>query len=289
MIFKGSCTALVTPFSSRKQKINKKVLKKLIDMQIDGGSKAILILGTTGESSTISKDEQFEMADFCVKYVNHRLPVIIGSGSNNTKEAIEKSLAFEKIGADGLLIVSPYYNKTSQNGLTVHYEKIADNVKTPIILYNIPSRTGVNILPETVIRLSKHKNIVGIKEASGNLMQVAEILKNADKDFAVYSGDDALTLPILSLGGHGVISVAGNIVPHFTQQICELFENGEIKKAQELYYNLLPLMRALFCDINPIPVKAALNLLGIKVGECRLPLTSTSVKNKHLLKKVMKI
>lgn len=289
MIFKGNCTALVTPFNKSGTKINYEALKKLIDMQLSSNCSAILFIGTTGESTTLSQKEKYELAKFGIEYVNHKVPVIVGAGSNSTKEAIEKSKIYESLGADALLHVTPYYNKCTQTGLLHHYTAIADSVNIPIILYNVPSRTGVNILPETIRILSKHKNIKGIKEASGNMAQIAEILRTCSKDFAVYSGDDSLVVPILSLGGKGVISVTGNISPYLMQTMCDAYFKGNTLYACELQHKLAPLINALFSEVNPIPVKEALNLLGLDVGPCRLPLTKISTKNKHKLKKLLGI
>lgn len=287
MIFQGNCTALVTPFSRNGEKINFKVLADLLDMQIDCNSSAVLILGTTGESATLTKEEKISVVKFAIKHVAGKIPVIVGAGSNNTKKAIENSKLFESIGADALLHVTPYYNKCTQKGLIEHFTKIADSVNIPIILYNIPSRTGVNILPETVKILSQHKNIVGIKEASGNLTQIGEIIRICPKDFAVYSGDDNLTLPILSLGGKGVISVFGNLAPFIMQELCHEYFNGNTIYACKIQHKISPIIKQLFCEVNPIPIKEALKMLGINVGSCRLPLCKMDAKNRKKLKQVL--
>ena len=280
-MFKGLCTAIVTPFIENR--VDYETFKNLIDFQINNGAKAIVFFGTTGEASTLSKKEKLTIADFAVKYVNKRVKVIVGSGSNNTLEAVKSSKAYQKLGVDGLLIVTPYYNKCTQQGLIEHYKKIADSVNIPIILYNVPGRTGVNILPSTVLTLSKHKNIVAIKEASGNIVQAQEILSVVDKDFKVYSGDDALLLPLLSVGGSGVISVASNIVPREMSSICDYYFYGDTKKARDLQLKLLPLIQALFIEVNPIPIKKAMEILKMCSSTLRLPLTN-KMKEENLLK-----
>lgn len=286
-IFKGSATALVTPFSENGEKIDYEVLKNLIDFQINNGTKALIILGTTGEASTISLDERIKIIECAVKHTNKRVPVIAGSGSNDTKIAINNSKIYEKLGADALLIVTPYYNKSTQKGLISHYTKIAESVSLPIILYNVPGRTGVNILPATVKELSKNKNIVAIKEASGNLEQIGEILRICGDKIDVYSGDDALILPILSIGGKGVIGVASNIVPSLVNQLCESFFENQLEKSREIQFLLNPLIKTLFLEVNPIPVKTALNLMKKNVGALRLPLYSMEEENIEKLKTEM--
>ncbi|MDD2445636.1 MAG: 4-hydroxy-tetrahydrodipicolinate synthase [Clostridia bacterium] len=284
-IFNGSATALVTPFSESGESVNFNALKDLIDFQIENGTKALVILGTTGEASTISLDERIKIIDCAVKHVGGRVPVIAGAGSNDTQTAIENSKAYEKLGADALLIVTPYYNKSTQKGLIAHYTTIAENVNIPIILYNVPGRTGVNILPSTVKTLSEYKNIVGIKEASGNMEQISEIIRICDKKFKVYSGDDGLIVPILSIGGSGVISVVSNIVPNIVNELCESFFKDEISKSKDLQLLLNPLIKAMFIEVNPIPVKTALNLMKKSAGGLRLPLTEMSDENNlNLLK-----
>lgn len=287
-IFRGSCTAIVTPFSQSGKSINYKTFKKLIDFQIENGTSAIVFMGTTGEASTMTKKEKEKVAKFAVEYVNKRVPVIIGAGSNNTKDAISNSQIFEKLGADALLHVTPYYNKATQNGLIKHYTEIAKSVKIPIILYNVPSRTGVNILPDTVKKLSQIENIVAIKEASGNFEQIVEILKITDKNFSVYSGDDANIFLVLALGGKGVISVVSNLLPQETANICKTFFEGNIEKSRQIQFDLMPIIKALFGEVNPIPIKTALKLKGFKVGIPRLPLTEMEKKNVKNLKKILK-
>ncbi len=287
MLFKGNCTALVTPFT-KNNKINFKVLKNLIEKQIEAKTSAILILGTTGESSTLSMEEKTELVKQAKSIINKRVPLIVGAGSNNTQEAIKLSKTFQSLGADALLVITPYYNKATQKGLFLHFKKIASSVDIPIILYNVPSRTGVNMEPKTVVKLAKIFNIVGIKEASGNLVQISKIIKDAPYDFCVYSGDDSLTLPSLSVGCCGVFSVAANIFPTEINKICENFFKGKIQEAQNLHNKLLGVFETLFCEVNPIPIKTALNILGENVGGLRLPLCHMSAKNLHILKKEIK-
>jgi len=288
MLFKGLCTAIVTPFTEDLKQVNYELFKTLIDKQIEGGAKAIVFFGTTGEASTLTKQEKIEITKFAVDYCKGRVAVIVGSGGNNTLEVIENSKTYESLGVDGLLIVTPYYNKASQLGLIKHYTLIADSVNIPIILYNVPARTGVNLKPETVLTLSRHPNIVGIKEASGNLSQIMEIRRLCSDDFAIYSGDDGLILPILSIGGIGVISVLSNVLPKETNDICEYFFNGEIDKSKDLQLKLLPLINALFSEVNPIPVKNALDILGFDVGGLRLPLCKEMSDENYLnLKQIL--
>lgn len=281
-MFKGSGVAIVTPFD-KNNKINYGVLKELIEFQIKNSTDAIIVCGTTGESSTLSKEEKKEVIKFTVDVVKKRIPVIAGTGSNNTEDAIMLSKYAETIGADGLLLVTPYYNKCTQEGLYLHYKKIAENVNIPIILYNVPSRTCVNIEVNTLLKLSKIKNIVGVKEASSNISQITNILSKVDKNFLVYSGNDDQILPILSLGGSGVISVLANIYPRETHDICYEFFNGNIEKSRELQFKYLETAKNLFTEVNPIPVKEALNYLNFNVGSCRLPLSKINDKNKEKL------
>lgn len=283
-IFKGSATALVTPFSNSGDKINFDTLKKLIDFQIENGTKALIILGTTGEASTITFEERKKIIECAVSHTKKRVPIIAGAGSNDTMTAILNSKTYEKLGVDGLLIVTPYYNKSTQKGLIEHYTKIATSVDLPIILYNVPGRTGVNILPSTVKELSKIKNIVAIKEASGNLEQISEIARLCENEIDIYSGDDALVLPILSLGGKGVISVVSNIAPLLTSKLCESFFDGKLEQSRKYQFMLKPLIKALFSEVNPIPVKTALNLMNFNAGILRLPLTSMEKENFGKLK-----
>ena len=264
------------------------MFKKIIDYQINNGVSSLVFLGTTGESSTLTEVEREEVVKFAVEYVNKRVPVIIGAGSNSTSEAIKRSVRFEELGADALLHVTPYYNKTTQKGLIEHYSKIAHAVKIPIILYNVPSRTGINILPQTVFELSKVKNIVGIKEASGNIEQVAEISRICGKDFAIYSGDDALTLSILCLGGSGVISVASNALPKKMVEICEHYFIGNIEHARELQFKMNPFIKLMFSEVNPIPIKYTMKKVGFDCGKPRLPLLEPLNKTKLSIGKCLK-
>lgn len=281
-MFKGSGVAIVTPFD-KNNKIDYITFAKLIEFQIINNTDAIVVCGTTGESSTLSENEKREIINFTVEFVKKRVPVIAGTGSNNTENAINLSKYAEKVGADGLLVVTPYYNKCTQKGLYLHYKEIADNVKLPIILYNVPSRTSVNIDVDTVIKLSKIKNIVGIKEASSNISQITNMMAKLDKNFFVYSGNDDQILPILALGGSGVISVLANIYPKETHDICYEYLNGNFDKAKKLQFKFLDVIKNLFIEVNPIPIKDALNYLGYNVGKCRLPLCDMDVKNKEKL------
>ena len=282
-IFRGVATALVTPFSQDGTKVDFEALKKLIDNQIENGVSSLVFLGTTGEPATMTQDECDEVIKFAVDYVNHRVPVIAGAGGNNTRIAIEKSKRYEEFGVDALLHVTPYYNKATQNGLVAHFTQIANSTQLPIILYNVPGRTGVNILPATLKTLSKIPNIVAIKEASGNIEQITEIIRTCGEDLPVYSGDDGLTYSILALGGAGVISVASNVVPKQMFELCSSYFCEDIKKAREIQFELLPLIKTLFVEVNPIPAKAALSYLGMIGPALRLPLTPMSDENKQKL------
>lgn len=285
ILFKGCGTAIATPFT--KDGVNFEEFRKLLEFQIQEGADAIIVCGTTGESSTMTKQEKQDTIRFAIETVDKRIPVIAGTGGNNTKEAIEMSQYAESVGADGLLLVTPYYNKTTQEGLMAHYTAIAQSVSIPIILYNVPSRTGVNILPETCLALSKISNIVAIKEASGNISQVAKIASLCKDELAIYSGNDDQIIPILSLGGLGVISVLSNIEPKFTHQMVMDYLNGNIEAARNAGLKCLPLVDALFCEVNPIPVKAALCMKGFDFGIPRLPLIEMSSKGKEKLQKAM--
>lgn len=280
-LFKGSGVAIVTPYNDEGIDFNK--LEELIEWHISEGTDAIIICGTTGEASTMDEDEQKSAINFAVKKVNKRIPVIAGTGSNNTRHSVNLSKYAESVGADGLLIVTPYYNKTTQQGLIEHYRTIADSVNIPIIVYNVPGRTGLNVLPKTIKELSKHKNICGVKEASGNISQVAEIARLVPKDFYIYSGNDDMIVPLLSLGGVGVISVVANILPKDTHNIVKYYLDGNIDKSKDLQLKMKPLIDVLFIETNPIPVKTAMNLLGMKAGKFRLPLTNMSQENIKLL------
>jgi len=286
-MFKGSIVALVTPF--KKNKIDEKTLKDLVEFHIKNNTSGIVPVGTTGESATLDYEEHDKVIELVVKYANKRIPVIAGTGSNSTAEAIMLTKHAKKVGADASLQVSPYYNKPTQKGLYEHFRTIAESVDIPIILYNIASRTAVNIEPETISKLAKDcKNIIGIKEASGSLEQMARIKLLCPKDFILLSGDDALTLPVLSIGGVGVISVVANIIPKDVARLLEEFEKGNLNKAQEIFYKMFPLIKAMFLETNPIPVKTAMSLLGLCSSEMRLPLTSMSEENLEKLKKALK-
>lgn len=286
-IFEGSAVAIATPFID--DKVNFEQLRKLIEFQIENKTDAIVVCGTTGEASTMSEEEVLETIKFTVDTVKHRIPVIAGTGSNCTKTAIRRTKFAEKIGVDGVLIVTPYYNKTSQEGLIAHYSEIANATTLPIIMYNVPSRTGVNIEANTVKELSKIDNIVGIKEASGNLSQVATIASKTSEDFSIYSGNDDQILPVLSLGGKGVISVLANIAPKETHDMVKMYLNKDIKQAKDLQLEYLDLIHALFSDVNPIPVKDALNAMGFDYKEPRKPLVSLNQeKHKILVKEMQK-
>ncbi|MDD5794998.1 MAG: 4-hydroxy-tetrahydrodipicolinate synthase [Clostridiales bacterium] len=287
IIFKGAGVAIVTPMLNNEE-INYEELKRLIDFNIENGTDAIIITGTTGESATLTDEEHKQAIKFTVDYVNKRIPVIAGTGSNDTNYAVQLSQFAEKVGADGLLIVTPYYNKTTQKGLIDHFTYIADRVNTPIILYNVPSRTGVNIKPETYLELSKHKNIVAVKEASGDISAVLKIKALCKDNLNIYSGNDDQIVPMLSLGSLGVISVLSNVAPKETSEICKSFFNGDVKRSLELQTKYLDLIDALFCEVNPIPVKTALNLMGFKVGNLRRPLVSMEESNLNTLKEALK-
>ncbi|RMG60673.1 MAG: 4-hydroxy-tetrahydrodipicolinate synthase [Deltaproteobacteria bacterium] len=285
-MFEGAIVATVTPFKNGK--VHYPSLKKLIERQISSGTDGIVPCGTTGESATLSYEEHKKVIEFTVKTVKGRVPVIAGTGSNNTEEALMLTKHAKKVGADGALVITPYYNKPTQEGLYQHFKKIAETVDIPIIVYNVPSRTGVNILPETVVRLSKIDNIVGIKEASGNLNQVCEIIRRTPSSFSVLSGDDFLTYPMLCVGGRGVISVASNVVPDQMAAMYDAFVSGDVKTAQKIHYRLMPLFRALFLETNPIPAKTALGLMGVIEPELRLPLTEMSPAPKKELTRVLR-
>lgn len=286
-IFTGSGVAIVTPMNDDFS-VNYDALGKLIDFNIDNGTDAVIICGTTGESSTMTDQEHLDVMEYAIKRVNKRIPVICGTGSNDTGYAKKLSVEAEKMGADGLLLVTPYYNKTSQAGLIAHYTAIADAVNIPIILYNVPSRTGVNIAPETLLELSKHENIVAVKEASGNISQVAKVAALCGDNLDIYSGNDDQIIPIMSLGGKGVISVLANTMPFETHEICQLCLENKYPQAREKANALLEYTNALFCDVNPVPVKEALNIMGFGVGNCRLPLVRTSDANIQKLTNAMK-
>lgn len=286
IIFKGCGTAIITPFNE--DGVNYEEFKKMIEFQIKNKADSIIVCGTTGEASTMSEQEKKDVIKFAVDTVDKRIPVIAGTGGNNTKSVIEMSKYAESVGVDGLLIVTPYYNKTTQEGLIAHYSEIAKNVKSNIILYNVPGRTGVNIAPKTCLELSKIKNIVAIKEASGNISQIAEISSLCKNNLYIYSGNDDQIVPILSLGGIGVISVLSNIMPKTVHDMVYNYLNGDVNKSCKLQLDTLDLTKSLFCEVNPIPVKYACNLIGFNAGIPRLPLVEMSSEGKIRLEKSMK-
>ncbi len=286
-MFKGSMVAIVTPFKN--DKIDEVAYKKLIEFHIKNGTSAIVPCGTTGESATLDYAEHDHVIELTVKYVDGRVPVIAGTGSNSTREAIDLTKHAKKAGADASLQVSPYYNRPTQKGLYEHFKKIAEAVDIPIILYNIASRTGVNIEPETMAKIAKDcKNIVGVKEASGSLEQMSRIKLLCGEKFDLIAGDDSLTLPILSIGGTGIISVVANIVPKDVADMVKFFEEGDMEEAQDMHYKLLPLIRAMFIETNPIPVKTAMGLMGLCAPDLRLPMCEIMPENKEKLVKALK-
>ncbi len=270
-VFTGAGVAIITPMNADGS-INYDEFGRIIDFQVENETDAIIVCGTTGESATMTDEEHVECIRYCVNRVNKRVPVIAGTGSNDTKYAVDLSKEAEKLGADALLVVTPYYNKTSQRGLAAHFTAIADSVNVPIILYNVPSRTGVNIALDTYAELSKHKNIAAVKEASGNISAIAKIFEKCGDDLDVYSGNDDQIVPIMALGGKGVISVLSNVAPRETHQIAQLCLDNNVAEAAKMQIKYLELMNNLFIDVNPIPVKEAMNMMGFKAGECRLPL-----------------
>lgn len=286
-IFSGAGVAIVTPMYPDGS-IHYEKLGQLIDWQIENHTDAIVICGTTGESACMTDQEHIDCIEFAVKHTAGRVPVIAGAGSNDTAYAVQLSKETKQLGADALLHVTPYYNKTSQKGLIAHFNAIADATDLPIILYNVPSRTGVNIKPETYAQLAKHPNIVAAKEASGNISQVAQIKALCGDDLDLYSGNDDQIVPLLSLGAKGVISVLSNVMPKETHDICALFFEGKVQESAALQLKLLDLINHLFMDVNPIPVKAAMNLMGFDVGECRLPLVSMDDAQIGVLRQSMK-
>ena len=287
-IFKGAGVAIVTPMKDNLE-VDYDALETNINYQIDNGTDAIVIAGTTGESATLSEEEHKKVVKAAVEFTKHRVPVIAGTGSNSTQTAIELSQEADADGVDAVLIVTPYYNKATQKGLIAHFTAIADSVKVPVILYNIQGRTGVNIAPETIVYLFNNvENIVAVKEASGNISQVAKIMQLTDGKIDLYSGNDDQVVPILSLGGSGVISVLSNVAPRETHDMVQKFLDGDVAGSREIQLRALPLIDALFCEVNPIPVKAALNLMGKEVGPLRLPLTEMEPQNQERLAKAMK-
>lgn len=283
-LFIGSAVAIVTPFTENG--VDYETLEKLIEFQIAGGSDAIVVCGTTGEASTMPDDEHIAVIKFAVEKINKRVPVIAGTGSNDTRHAVELSKAAQDVGADAILSVTPYYNKATQKGLYEHFKLIANNITIPIILYNVPSRTNLNLNPETIKALSQIDNIVALKEC--NLGQVGDVVNLCGEEFAVYSGDDNTVLPLLSLGGKGVISTMANIIPRDTHDMVAKFFQGDVNGAIKMQLQTLNLIKALFSEVNPIPIKAAVNLLGFKTGLCRMPLTELSEDNLEILRAEMK-
>ena len=284
-VFLGSGTAIVTPFIDGA--VNYKKLSELMDMQIAGGTSAIIVCGTTGEGSTLSLEEHIATVDYCVKYVNSRIKIIAGTGSNDTQAALFLSQEAEKSGADALLMVTPYYNKTTQRGLVKHFNFIADRVSLPIILYNVPSRTGMSFTAETYAELSKHPNINGVKEASGNFSLISATLALCGEDLFIWSGNDEDTVPMMSIGAKGIISVLSNIAPAEVVKMTDYCFSGDFKHATELHLKYLDLVSKLFIEVNPMPVKAAMNLMGMDVGEPRMPLCDMAPENLEKLRKSM--
>ncbi len=287
-IFKGAGVAIITPMTETGA-VNYDEFAKIIEDQIAGGIDSIIVCGTTGEASTLTHEEHIECIRFCVEKVAKRVPVVAGTGSNSTETAIYLSEEAKKAGADGLLIVTPYYNKATQKGLYYHFEKIANAVDLPIILYNVPSRTGMNIAPQTVADLVKNvPNIVGVKEASGNISQVAAIMHLTKGEIDLYSGNDDQIVPLLSLGGSGVISVLANVAPKLAHDICQTYFDNNTAESARLQLDAIPLIDALFCEVNPIPVKEGMNRMGYQAGVCRLPLTPMEEKNATILEDEMR-
>lgn len=287
-IFTGAGVALITPMNEDGS-VNYTKLEEILEFQIANGTDAIIICGTTGEASTLSDEEHLSCIRFACEVTKKRIPVIAGTGSNCTESAVYLSKEAEKCGVDGLLVVTPYYNKATQNGLKAHYKKIASEVNVPIILYNVPSRTGTTISPQTVVELcTEVPNIVGVKDATGDLSEVAQLLALADGKVDVYSGNDDQIVPVLSLGGKGVISVLSNILPQETHDIVETYLNGDVEKSRDLQLRYFALIKALFSEVNPIPVKKAMNLMGMNVGSLRLPLTEMEESNAEKLAEEMK-
>lgn len=284
-LFTGSGVALITPFNE-KNEINFEKLRELLEFHVENNTDAIIINGTTGESATLSEEEKLEIIKFTVDVIDGRIPVIAGTGSNNTEHALKLSIEAEELGVDGLLIVTPYYNKGNENGIYNHYKTIAENVKIPIILYNVPSRTGVNLSIKLLKKLAQIENIIGIKEASGDMSYTAKIAREID-NFDIYSGNDDITIPILSIGGAGVISVTANIIPDEIHNMTEAFFNKDTDKAAAMQLAYNELTDALFIEVNPVPVKEAMNYLGFEVGECRLPLGTMADENKKYLYEVL--
>ena len=285
-MIRGSIVALITPFNEDGS-VNYKSLRELIDWHVEQQTDAILVLGTTAETPTLTLSEEDEIARISIEQAKGRVPIIVGSGSNNTMVAIEQSLKYEKMGADALLVITPYYNKTSKAGMVNHFTQVADAVHTPVYVYNVPGRTGVTISYEALAEISKHKNIVGIKEASGDMSLVCKFSKLINDNFNIYSGNDDINVPLLSMGGAGVISVLANILPKETHDMAMAYLNGDVKKARDMQIKYLDFINALFIETNPIPIKEAMNLVGLNVGGYRLPLCPMAEDTKAVLKSEM--
>lgn len=285
MIFKGTATALITPFTS--DGVDFDSFDRILDDQLSGGVDAVVVLGTTGEPATMMAAEKKAVIEFAVKKLKGKLPVIVGTGANSTSAATEMSVLAESLGADALLLVTPYYNKATQQGLIAHFRTVADAVHTPIICYNVPGRTGVNMLPATFAELAEHPNIAAVKEASGNMEQIEEAIRLTEGKAVVYSGDDGITVPVMAMGGMGVISVVSNAAPRFTAEMTSAFLSGDLKKAAKMQLDMLPLVRALFSEVNPIPVKKAMQLRGLCNGTLRLPLTEMTAANAAKLAEIL--
>lgn len=284
-VFTGSGVAIVTPFTE--DGVDYQKLGELIEMHIQRFTDAIIICGTTGEASTMTEEEIKGAIKYTVEKTNKRIPVVAGTGTNDTAETIRRSKYAQEVGADALLVITPYYNKTTQKGLVEHFTAIADSVDIPIIIYNVPARTGLNITAETLYTLSAHKNIAGIKEASGNFTHIAETAFLCGDNLDLYSGNDDQVVPLLSLGGKGVISVTANIIPEDMHDMVAAYLEGDVQKSKELQLKIMPIFKAMFCEVNPIPIKTAMNLLGYNVGKLRLPLTDMTEKNLEFVKKTL--
>lgn len=285
-LFTGSCVALVTPFTADGSAVNFDALAGLINFHLENKTDAIVVNATTSEGTTMSREEKEEVIKFTLEKVAGRIPVLAATGGNDTKVTIEASKKAQELGVQGLLVITPYYNKTSQAGLVAHFKAVAQSVSIPIIMYNVPGRTGLNMLPSTVAECAKIPNIVGTKEASGDLAQVTKIaLLTKNENFDIYSGEDGLLFPILALGGSGIISTTANILPEVFHDVCQEYFNGNIEKSRELQFKIINIVEAMFCEVNPIPVKTALNLMGKNVGPLRLPLVDPSPENFERIKK----
>ncbi len=285
MIFAGTATALITPFTN--DGVDFVALEQLIELQIENGVNAVVVLGTTGEPATMTMEEKKSVISFAIKKVNHRIPVIVGSGANSTACAIELSKMAQSLGADALLVVTPYYNKCTQGGLIAHYTAIAKATTLPIICYNVPGRTGVNMLPATFAEVAQIDNIVAMKEASGNMEQIEECIRLVGDNAVVYSGDDGLTIPVMAMGGAGIISVVSNAIPRYTVNMTNAFLQGDLQTAAKMQLKMLPLVKAMFSEVNPIPVKKACQLVGIGNGQMRLPLTELTAPNTQRLAELL--